>query len=116
MTELAKADLVRILKDAPAPDIATENAVADTIKKLKTMNGKESTNKKDGWKVVTGKKCNRIKITVTKNNIVTLHNAFSYFSLSNDPTFESDNKEHAIVQLSKLAKAVAINKQKLIQQ
>ena len=77
---------------------------------------KESTNETDGWTVVTGENCNRNKITVTKNNIVTLHNAFSILSLSNDPTFKSDNKEHVIVQLSKLAKAVASNKQKRLQQ
>ena len=34
MTELAKADLVRTLKDAPSPGTATANSVADTIKKL----------------------------------------------------------------------------------
>jgi hypothetical protein len=37
MTELAKADSVRTLKDAPAPSTATANSVADTIKQLKTM-------------------------------------------------------------------------------
>jgi len=75
---------------------------------------KESTHKTDGWKVVNGKYCN--KITVTKNNIITLHNTFSILSLSNNPTFESDNKEHVIVQLSKLADAIASNKQKSLQQ
>jgi hypothetical protein len=39
MTELAKADSVRTLKDAPAPGTATANSVADTIEKLKTMTG-----------------------------------------------------------------------------
>ncbi len=39
MTELAKADSVRTLKDAPAPGTATANSVADTIKQLKTMTG-----------------------------------------------------------------------------
>jgi hypothetical protein len=36
-TELAKADSVRTLKDAPAPGTATANSVADTIEQLKTM-------------------------------------------------------------------------------
>ena len=36
MTELAKADSVRTLKDAPAPGTATANSVADTIEQLKT--------------------------------------------------------------------------------
>jgi hypothetical protein len=31
MTELAKTDSVRTLKDTPAPGIATANSVADTI-------------------------------------------------------------------------------------
>ena len=53
---------------------------------------------------------------MTKNNIVTLHNAFSILSLSNDPTFESDSKQHNIVQLSKLAKAAANNRQKRLWQ
>ncbi len=39
MTELAKVDSVRTLKDAPAPGIATANSVTDTIKQLKTMTG-----------------------------------------------------------------------------
>ena len=39
MTELAKADSVRTLKDAPAPGTTTANSVADTIEKLKTMTG-----------------------------------------------------------------------------
>jgi hypothetical protein len=39
MTELAKADSVRTLKDAPVPDTATANSVTDTIEKLKTMTG-----------------------------------------------------------------------------
>ena len=69
----------------------------------------------DGWKVVTGKKCSSNKLTVTKNNIVTLHNAYSILSLSNKPTLESDDKEHVIVQLSKLAKAVTNTKQKFLQ-
>jgi hypothetical protein len=37
MIELAKADSVRTLKDAPMPGTATANSVADTIKQLKTM-------------------------------------------------------------------------------
>jgi hypothetical protein len=37
MTELAKADSVQTLKDAPAPGTATANSVADTIEQLKTM-------------------------------------------------------------------------------
>ena len=37
LKELAKADPVRALKDAPPPSTATANSVADTIKKLKTM-------------------------------------------------------------------------------
>jgi hypothetical protein len=53
---------------------------------------------------------------VTKNNIVILHNDFSTLSLSNDPTFKSDKKEHVIVQLSKRAEAIASNKQKRLQQ
>ncbi len=39
MTELAKTDSVRTLKDAPAPGTATANSVADTIEQLKTMTG-----------------------------------------------------------------------------
>ena len=39
LAELAKADSVRTLKDAPAPGTATANAVADLIKRLKTMTG-----------------------------------------------------------------------------
>jgi hypothetical protein len=39
MTELAKADSVRTLKDAPVPGTATANSVVDTIKQLKTMTG-----------------------------------------------------------------------------
>ena len=39
MTELAKADSVQTLKDAPAPVTTTANSVADTIKQLKTMTG-----------------------------------------------------------------------------
>jgi hypothetical protein len=40
MTELAKGDSVRTLKDAPAPGTATANSVEeDTIKQLKTMTG-----------------------------------------------------------------------------
>jgi hypothetical protein len=37
MTELAKADSVRTLKDAPVPGTATANSVTDTIEQLKTM-------------------------------------------------------------------------------
>jgi len=37
MTELTKADLVRTLKDAPTPNTATANSVADTIEQLKTL-------------------------------------------------------------------------------
>ncbi len=36
MTELAKADSVWTLKDAPVPSTATANSVAGTIKQLKT--------------------------------------------------------------------------------
>ena len=39
LTELAKADSVRTLKDAPPPGTATANSVADTIEQLKTMTG-----------------------------------------------------------------------------
>ena len=39
MTELANADLVRTLKDAPTPGTATANSVADTIKQLDTITG-----------------------------------------------------------------------------
>ena len=39
MTELAKANSVRMLKDTPAPGSATANAVAATIEQLKTMMG-----------------------------------------------------------------------------
>ncbi len=39
MTEMAKADSVQTLKDAPAPGTATANSVADTIEQLKTMTG-----------------------------------------------------------------------------
>ena len=53
---------------------------------------------------------------MTKENIVTLHNAYSILSLSNNPTLVSDDKEHVIVQLSKLVKAVADTKQKRLQQ
>jgi hypothetical protein len=116
MTELAKLDPVRTLKDAPAPGIATANSVADTIEKLKTMTAKESTNKTDGWTVVTGRKCNSNKIAMTKTNIVTLHNAYAILSLSTNPTVKSDDKEHVIVQLSKLAEAVKSTKQKRLQQ
>jgi hypothetical protein len=70
----------------------------------------------DGWKVVTGKKCSSNNLTVTKENIVTLHNAYSILSLLNNPTIESDNKKHVIVHLSKLARAVASTKQKRLQQ
>ena len=70
----------------------------------------------DGWKVVTGKKSSSNKQTVTKNNIITLHNAYSILSLSKDPTLESVDKEHIIAQLSKLAKAVTNTKQKSLQQ
>ena len=69
----------------------------------------------DGWKVVTGKKCSSNKLTVTKNIIITLHNAYSILSISNNPTLESDNKKNIIVQLSKLAKAVTNTKQKCLQ-
>jgi len=37
MTVFAKADLVRTLKDAPAPGTTTANLVANTIEQLKTM-------------------------------------------------------------------------------
>ena len=50
MTELAKADLVRTLKDTPPPGTATANSVADTIEQLKTMTGgvlREQYNKDD---------------------------------------------------------------------
>ena len=117
MTELTKADSVRTLKDALAPNTATVNSVADTSEQLKTLSNdkddtmfnhntafgaatdksstqcgglKESTNKTDEWTLVTGKKCNkqniRISNNLSKNNIVTLHNAFSILSLSNGPT------------------------------
>jgi hypothetical protein len=39
LAELAKAHLVRTLKDAPPPGTAMANLVADTIKQLKTMTG-----------------------------------------------------------------------------
>jgi hypothetical protein len=39
MTELAKANSVWTLKDAPAPSTATANSVVDTIEQLKTMTG-----------------------------------------------------------------------------
>jgi hypothetical protein len=38
-TELAKADSVQALKDAPTPGTATANSVVDTIEQLKTMTG-----------------------------------------------------------------------------
>ena len=50
MTELAKADSVQTLKDAPAPGTTTANLVADTINQLKTMTGnvlQEQYNKDD---------------------------------------------------------------------
>jgi hypothetical protein len=39
MTELAKADSMQTLKDAPAPGTTTANSVANTIEQLKTMTG-----------------------------------------------------------------------------
>ena len=48
--ELVKADLVRTLKDAPAPGTATADPVADTIEQLKMMTGdvlRERYNKDD---------------------------------------------------------------------
>ena len=44
MTEVTKADLVRTLKDAWAPNTATANSVADTIEQLTTLiNNKNNT-------------------------------------------------------------------------
>ena len=48
----------------------------------------------DGWIVVTGKRCSSNKLTVTKVNITALHNAYAILSVSNDPTIESNDKEH----------------------
>jgi hypothetical protein len=70
----------------------------------------------DGWIVVTGKKCYSNKLTVTKENITALHNVYSILSVSNDPTIESNDKEHIIVHLTQLAKAVKSTKQKRLQQ
>jgi len=53
---------------------------------------------------------------VTKENITALHNAYAILSVSNDPTIESNDKEHIIVHLTKLAKAVESTKQKRLQQ
>ena len=39
LTELAKADSVQTLKDAPPPGTAMANSVADTMEQLKTMTG-----------------------------------------------------------------------------
>ena len=39
LIELAKADSVWTLKDAPPPGTATANSVGDTIEQLKTMTG-----------------------------------------------------------------------------
>ena len=51
-----------------------------------------------------------------KENITALHNDYAILSVSNDPTIESNEKEHIIVHLTKLAKAVKCTKQKRLQQ
>ena len=70
----------------------------------------------DGWIEVTGKKCRSNKLTVTKENITALHNAYAILSVSNDPTIESNDKEHIIVHLTQLEKDVNSTKQKRLQQ
>ncbi len=44
-------------------------------------------------------------------NAITLHNAFTILSLSNDPTINPNDKQHVNLQVTKLAEAVANHKQ-----
>jgi hypothetical protein len=39
-------------------------------------------------------------------NAITLHNAFTIFSLSNDPTINPNDKQQVKVQVTKLAEAI----------
>jgi hypothetical protein len=71
---------------------------------------KEST-KTNEWKIVSGKHCNKNNFTTTTTNAITLHNAFTILSLSNDPTINPNDKQHVKVQVTKLVEAVADHKQ-----
>jgi hypothetical protein len=76
---------------------------------------KESTETND-WKIVFGKRCNKNNVTTNTTNAITLHNAFTILSLSNDPTINPNDKQHVNVQVTKLAKTVAGYKQERLQQ
>jgi hypothetical protein len=71
---------------------------------------KESTKTND-WKIVSRKRCNKNNVTTNTTNTITLHNAFTILSLSNDPTINPNGKQHVKVQVTKLAEAVANHKQ-----
>jgi hypothetical protein len=47
---------------------------------------------------------------------ITLRNAFTILSLSNDPTINPNDKQHVKVQVTKLAEAIASLKQERQQQ
>jgi hypothetical protein len=76
---------------------------------------KESTKTND-WKIVFEKRCNKYNVKTNTTNAITLHNAFTILSLSNDPTINSNDKQHVNVQVNKLAEAVADHKQERQQQ
>jgi hypothetical protein len=71
---------------------------------------KEST-KANEWKIVSRKRCNKNNVTTNTTNAITLHNAFTIMSLSNDPTINPNDKQNVKVQVAKLAEAVANHKQ-----
>jgi hypothetical protein len=76
---------------------------------------KESTDTNE-WKIVSRKRCNKSNVTRNTTNAITLHNAFTILSLSNNPTINPNDKQHAKVQVTKLAEAVAGHKQECQQQ
>ena len=92
MLELAKADSVRTLKDAPAP--GTTNKVTSALKTMVTTNGGkyESNNdqskatenkapKDKGWTVVT----KGFQPRIAQHTPTTTHNAFAILLKTMDP-------------------------------
>jgi hypothetical protein len=67
--------------------------------------------KTNDWKIVSGKHCNKNKVTTNTTNAITLHNSFTILSLSKDPTINPNDKQHINIQVTKLAEAVADHKQ-----
>jgi hypothetical protein len=93
LTELAGANGVKALRDAPAPNTGAVHSVANSVSFLNSMMLNSDTNSE--WITVTGR--GKTKTLLKPKLKPTLHNAFAILSQPDDPT--SNNMSGSPLQM-----------------